>query len=86
MLSTGYRSFSSFCPVMKGILLELIRDDFQPLLQLPATLSDEAWALAISKADPVFFHLNDGARLMQIGEASHQRLLECLKAELGTLK
>ncbi|GAA4506501.1 hypothetical protein GCM10023172_35760 [Hymenobacter ginsengisoli] len=68
---------------MKGLILQLIRDEYQPLLHLPADLSDESWSQAVSKANPVLFYLNDGAPLIQIGEASRVSLLECLKQELG---
>lgn len=68
---------------MKGLILQLIRDEYQPLLQLPAELSDETWAQAVAKADPMLFYLNDGAPLIQIGEASRLALLKCLKQELG---
>ncbi|GAA4364195.1 hypothetical protein GCM10023185_33500 [Hymenobacter saemangeumensis] len=68
---------------MKGILLELIRDTYTPLLKLPPHLPDETWLLAVGKADPVFFYLYDGVGQLQIGEASRECLLQCLKQELG---
>ncbi|MCB2380245.1 hypothetical protein LGH70_21825 [Hymenobacter sp. BT635] len=83
MLFTGHRHFSGFCPDMKGILLELIRDTYTPLLQLPPRLPEESWMLAVGKADPVFFYLYDGVGQLQIGEASRESLLQCLKQELG---
>jgi hypothetical protein len=69
---------------MQGLLVQLIRDEYQPLLHLPAHLTAETWANVVSEADPVFFYLNDGAPLIQIGEASRARLLDFLKQELGS--
>ncbi|MBC6700301.1 MULTISPECIES: hypothetical protein [Hymenobacter] len=83
MISTGHRPFSNFCPAMKGLILQLIRDEYQPLLQLPSTLSAEAWSEAVTKANPILFYLNDGAPLIQIGEASRQSLLKFLKQQFG---
>lgn len=71
---------------MKGLILQLIRDEYQPLLHLPTDLCEEAWGQAVATADPVLFYLNDGAPLIQIGEASRHSLLECLKQQLGTLE
>lgn len=68
---------------MKGLIVQLIRDEYQPLLQLPADLREEVWARAVEQADPVLFYLNDGAPLIQIGEASRQSLLKCLKQQLS---
>lgn len=68
---------------MKALILQLIRDEYQPLLHLPADLSDDAWSQAVTKANPVLFYLNDGAPLIQIGEASRASLQECLKQELS---
>ena len=68
---------------MKGLILQLIRDEYQPLLQLPVDLSDESWSEAVTKANPVLFYLNDGAPLIQIGEASRASLQQCLKQELS---
>ncbi|GAB3242909.1 hypothetical protein GCM10027346_39350 [Hymenobacter seoulensis] len=68
---------------MKGLILQLIRDEYQPLLQLPSTLSAEAWSEAVTKANPILFYLNDGAPLIQIGEASRQSLLKFLKQQFG---
>ncbi|SHM10109.1 hypothetical protein SAMN02746009_03942 [Hymenobacter psychrotolerans DSM 18569] len=68
---------------MKGLILQLIRDEYQPLLQLPVNLCEEVWARAVTKADPVLFYLNDGAPLIQIGEASRLSLLKCLKQQLS---
>jgi hypothetical protein len=68
---------------MKGLIIQLIRDEYQPLLQLPGNLGEEAWVQAVAKADPVLFYLNDGAPLIQIGEASRQSLLKCLKQQLS---
>ena len=68
---------------MKGLILQLIRDEYQPLLQLPTDLSEESWSQAVTKANPVLFYLNDGAPLIQIGEASRVSLLDCLKEELS---
>ena len=84
MIFSGHRPFASFCPDMKGLILQLIRDEYQPLLHLPPTLSMEDWTRAVSKANPILFYLNDGVPLIQIGEASRQALLQCLKKELGT--
>ncbi|MBG8555814.1 hypothetical protein ACFST9_13925 [Hymenobacter monticola] len=84
MISTGHRPFSNFCPAMKGLILQLIRDEYQPLLQLPPTLSAEAWSEAVTKANPILFYLNDGAPLIQIGEASRQSLLKFLKQQFGS--
>ncbi|GAA4388812.1 hypothetical protein GCM10023186_35660 [Hymenobacter koreensis] len=67
---------------MKGLILQLIRDEYQPLLHLPADLSDDSWSQAVTKANPVLFYLNDGAPLIQIGEASRVSLQECLAQEL----
>ena len=67
---------------MKGLILRLIRDEYQPLLQLPTDLSEESWSQAVTKANPILFYLNDGAPLIQIGEASRACLQECLKQEL----
>ena len=69
---------------MKGLILQLIRDEYQPLLQLPPTLSTEAWSEAVTKANPILFYLNDGAPLIQIGEASRQSLLKFLKQQFGS--
>ncbi|MBJ6111298.1 hypothetical protein JAO73_19920 [Hymenobacter sp. BT523] len=69
---------------MKGLILQLIRDEYQPLLQLPPTLSAEAWSEAVTKANPILFYLNDGAPLIQIGEASRQGLLKFLKQQFGS--
>lgn len=69
---------------MKGLILQLIRDEYQPLLQLPPTLSAEAWSEAVTKANPILFYLNDGAPLIQIGEASRQSLLKFLKQQFGS--
>jgi hypothetical protein len=55
---------------MKGLIVQLIREEYQPLLQLPADLSEEVWARAVAQADPVLFYLNDGLPLIQIGEAA----------------
>jgi hypothetical protein len=68
---------------MQGLIMQLIRDEYQPLLQLPANLCEEAWLRAVALADPVLFYLNDGAPLIQIGEASRLSLLTCLKQQLG---
>jgi hypothetical protein len=84
MISTGHRPFSNFCPAMKGLILQLIRDEYQPLLQLPPTLSAAAWSEAVTKANPILFYLNDGAPLIQIGEASRQSLLKFLKQQFGS--
>lgn len=68
---------------MKRLLLQVIRTEYQALLHLPDHLSEQAWAHAVAKADPVFFYLNDGTALIQIGEASRHSLLECIMQELG---
>ncbi|GAC1379196.1 MAG: hypothetical protein NVSMB30_27170 [Hymenobacter sp.] len=68
---------------MKGLILQLIRDEYQPLLQLPLYLPAEAWFEAVTRANPILFYLNDGAPLIQIGEASRQSLLKFLKQEFG---
>ncbi|GAC1602709.1 MAG: hypothetical protein NVS3B25_31120 [Hymenobacter sp.] len=68
---------------MKGLILQLIRDEYQPLLQLPLSLPAEAWSEAVTRANPILFYLNDGAPLIQIGEASRQSLLKFLKQEFG---
>ncbi|GAB3843022.1 hypothetical protein [Hymenobacter jeollabukensis] len=68
---------------MKGLILQLIRDEYQPLLHLPANLSEDSWSQAVAKANPVLFYLNDGAPLIQIGEASRASLQECLQQELS---
>ncbi|QKG55015.1 hypothetical protein [Hymenobacter sp. BRD67] len=84
MISSGHRPFSDFCPAMKGLILQLIQDEYQPLLQLPAALPREAWSEAVTRANPILFYLNDGAPLIQIGEASRQSLLKFLKQEFGS--
>lgn len=68
---------------MQGLILQLIREEYQPLLHLPADLSDDSWSQAVTKANPILFYLNDGAPLIQIGEASRASLREYLKQELG---
>jgi hypothetical protein len=83
MISSGHRPFSDFCPAMKGLILQLIRDEYQPLLQVPPTLSAEAWSEAVTQANPILFYLNDGAPLIQIGEASRRSLLKFLKQKFG---
>ena len=68
---------------MKGLILQLIQDEYQPLLQLPPTLTAQIWSEAVTKANPILFYLNDGVPLIQIGEASRQSLLKFLRQELG---
>jgi hypothetical protein len=85
MVSISYQPFSSFCPLMKGLLLEIIRQEYQPLLQVPACLPEQAWEQVVTRVNPLFFYLNDGTPLIQIGEASRHSLLKALSknSDLG---
>ena len=82
MITSGHRPFANLCPDLKSLLLQLIREEYEPLLELSPTLPAEAWSRAVARANPILFCLNDGELLLQIGEASRRELLRCLQREL----
>jgi 2-hydroxychromene-2-carboxylate isomerase len=82
MAASPYRRFSSLCPTVQALVIRLIQEEFTPLLNLAAEVSEAAWARAVALADPTLLYCTAQEPVIRLCPESYQHLLDCLQHEL----
>ncbi|RAK62430.1 hypothetical protein DLM85_23800 [Hymenobacter edaphi] len=82
MAASPYRRFSSICPTVQALVIRLIQEEFTPLLNLAAEVSEAAWVRAVALADPTLLYCTAQEPAIRLCPESYQQLLACLQREL----
>lgn len=82
MAASPYRRFSSICPNVQALVIRLIQEEFTPLLNLIAEVSEDAWARAVALADPTLLYCTAQEPAIRLCPESYEQLRACLQREL----
>lgn len=83
MIVSSHRSFSSLSPTAQALVIGLIREELQPLLQVPSAATEVDWGRAIRAADPTLFCHYTDIFTIKICPESRPQLLQRLQQELA---